>query len=53
MRRTYGAGGAFEDADLVVSLFEHVVEGAHEFELDGVGLVGVVESGGWELVLGD
>ena len=43
---TYGAGGALEDGDLVVALCEHVVEGAHEFELDGVGLVGVVEGGG-------
>lgn len=41
--RAYGARRAFEDADLAVALFENVVDGAHEFELHVVGLVGVVE----------
>jgi hypothetical protein len=39
----YGSGWALEDADLAVAFFEDRVDGAHEFELDVVGGVGVVE----------
>lgn len=42
----YGAGWALEDADLAVTGFEDRVDGAHEFELDVVGGVGVVEVDG-------
>jgi hypothetical protein len=43
---TYGAGWAFEDADLASAFFEDVIDCAHKFELDVVGLVGVVEVDG-------
>jgi hypothetical protein len=42
---TYGAGWTFQDADLAVSLFQDVVDCAHELKLDVVGLVGVVKVG--------
>ena len=42
---TYGAGWAFEDADLAGAFFEDVVDCAHEVKLHVVGLIGVVEVG--------
>ena len=42
-RGVYGAGWAFEDADLAVAFFEDRVDSAHEFELNIIGRVGVVE----------
>lgn len=41
--KAYGASWAFEDTDLAVSFFEDGVNVSHEFELDIVWLVGVVE----------
>jgi uncharacterized membrane protein YfbV (UPF0208 family) len=39
----YGSCWTLEDADLAVAFFEDRVDGAHKFELDVVGGVGVVE----------